>query len=121
MMSAGLLGGPGLGYAKDRYTVEHLQETAPAVYEANKAEKPSAFLFLEPVTGLDGTKLSAAQTAKPEERTADQKALAEASIIGDRKTLKADAYIPATMAVIFLLLMLYFKSIGGYKPVKIDH
>jgi len=120
MMSAGLLGGPGLGYAKDRYTVEHLKETAPAVYEANKAEKPSAFLFLEPVTGLDGSKLSAAQTAKPKERTADQQALADASIIGDRKTLKADAYIPATMGAIFLLLMLYFKGIGGYKPVKID-
>jgi len=119
MMSAGLLGGPGLGYAKDRYTVEHLKETAPAVYEANKAEKPGSFLFLEPVTGLDGTKLSAAQTAKPEERTAEQKTLAEASIIGDRKTLKADSFIPATMAVIFLLLLIFFKAIGGYKALKI--
>jgi MFS family permease len=119
MMSAGLLGGPGLGYAKDRYTVEHLKETAPAVYEANKAEKPGSFLFLEPVTGLDGTKLSAAQTAKPEERTADQTILAEASIIGDRKTLKADSFIPATMAVIYLLLLIFFKTIGGYKALKI--
>jgi hypothetical protein len=118
MMSAGLLGGPGLGYAKDRFTVEHLQATAPAAYEANKAEKPGKFLFLEPVTGLDGTKLSAAQTAK--EKTPEQKILSEASIIGDRKTLKADAFIPATMGVIFLLLLIYFKSIGGYRPLKID-
>ncbi len=118
MMSAGLLGGPGLGYAKDRYTVEHLKETNPALYEANKAEKPGSFLFLDPVTGLDGTKLSDAQTAK--EKTPDQKLLAEASIVGDRKTLKADAYIPATMAVIFLLLLIYFKTIGGYKTVKIE-
>jgi MFS family permease len=117
MMSAGLLGGPGLGYAKDRFTVEHLQATSPALYEANKAEKPGSFLFLEPVTGLDGTKLSEAQTAK--EKTPDQKTLAEASIIGDRKTLKADAFIPATMAVIYLLLLLYFKTIGGYKPLQI--
>ena len=29
MMSAGLLGGPGLGYAKDRFTADHLQATAP--------------------------------------------------------------------------------------------
>ncbi|RYD65054.1 MAG: MFS transporter [Verrucomicrobiaceae bacterium] len=119
MMSAGLLGGPGLGYAKDRYTVEHLKETAPAIYEANKAEKASTFLFLEPVTGLDGTKLSAAQTAKPEERTAEQKTLSEASIIGDRKTLKADSFIPAVMAAIYLLLLLFFKAIGGYKVIKI--
>ena len=119
MMSAGLLGGPGLGYAKDRFTVEHLKETAPAVYEANKAAKPGSFLFLEPVTGLDGTKLSAAQTAKPEERTPEQKTLSEASIIGDRKTLKADSFIPATMAVIYLLLLVFFKAIGGYKALRI--
>lgn len=118
MMSAGLLGGPGLGYAKDRFTVEHLKETNAPLYEASKAPKESGFLFFDKVTGLDGTKLSEAQTAK--EKTADQKALADASIVGDRKTLKADAFIPAAMAVIYLLLMLYFKGIGGYKPLKIE-
>ena len=117
MMSAGLLGGPGLGYAKDRFTVEHLQATNAPVYEANKAAKPGSFLFLDPVIGLDGTKLAEAQTAK--EKTPDQKILADASIIGDRKTLKADAYIPAVMAVIYLLMLLYFRSIGGYKPLQI--
>jgi len=118
MMSAGLLGGPGLGYAKDRYTVDHLKENNPAVYEASKAEKESSFLFFDKVTGLDGTKLSDAQKAT--EKTPDQKILADASIVGDRKTLKADAFIPAAMAAIYLLLMLYFKGIGGYKPVKIE-
>ncbi|MGL4400525.1 MAG: hypothetical protein ACRCXD_11700, partial [Luteolibacter sp.] len=62
--------------------------------------------------------LSTAQTAK--ERTPEQKTLAEASIIGDRTTLRADAFIPATMGVIFLLLLIYFKMIGGYRPIKID-
>ena len=41
----------------------------------------------------------------------------EAGIEGDRKTLRADSLIPATMAVIYLLLLLYFKTIGGYKPL----
>ena len=117
MMSAGLLGGPGLGYAKDRFTAEHLQTTAPAVYEQYKAPVPSKFLFLDEATGLDGTKLSVAQTAKG--RTAEQQMVADASIIGDRETLKADAYIPSVMAVIYLLLFLYFKAIGGYRPVRI--
>ena len=118
MMSAGLLGGPGLGYAKDRFTTEHLSATAPAVYEQYKAATPSKFLFLKEVTGLDGTKLSAAQTAVT--KTPDQKAVADASIIGDRETLKADSFIPATMAVIYLLLFIYFKGIGGYKVVTIE-
>ena len=71
MMSAGLLGGPGLGYAKDRFTAEHLNATAPAIYEQYKAPTPSKFLFLEEVHGLDGTKLSQAQTVSqktPEQR-----------------------------------------------------
>ncbi|WP_367870111.1 sugar MFS transporter [Luteolibacter sp. Populi] len=119
MMSMGLIGSPGLGYAKDRFTAEQLKEVDPAIYEANKAQKESKFLFAESVYGLDGTKLSAAQSAKPEERTPEQKVLSEASISGDRKTLKADSFIPAAMAVIYLLLLIYFKVIGGYRVIKI--
>ena len=118
MMSAGLLGGPGLGYAKDRFTAQHLQATAPVVYEQYKAPVPSRFLFLDEATGLDGTKLSVAQTAKG--RSPEQQLVAEASIMGDRETLKADAYIPAVMAVIYLALFLYFRAMGGYKPVHIE-
>lgn len=118
MLSAGLLGGPGLGYAKDRFTAENLQATAPAVYEANKAGKPSSFLFFSEVTGLDGTKLEAAK--KAESPSTEQKAMVSSSIQGDRATLKVDSYIPLTMAVIYLLLMLYFRSIGGYRALKLE-
>ena len=52
--------------------------------------------------------------------TPEERAVNKASITGDRKTLKADSYIPATMAVIYLLILLYFKSIGGYKAVHVD-
>ncbi len=120
MMSAGLLGSAGLGYAKDRFAADELQKASPAAYEAYKAEKPSTFLFLEPVVGLDGTKLSDAQKVAAEQRTPEQTAVAAASIAGDRHTLKADSFIPATMAVIYLGILLYFKAIGGYKPVRID-
>jgi MFS family permease len=118
MMSAGLLGGPGLGYAKDRFTAEHLQSTNPAIYEQYKAPTPSRFLFLEEVHGLDGTKLSAAQTAAA--KTPEQQIVASASIMGDRETLKADSFIPLVMAIVYLLLFLYFKTIGGYKTVHIE-
>ena len=43
-----------------------------------------------------------------------------ASIQGDRETLKADAVIPATMALIYLGLLIYFRSIGGYKAVHLE-
>jgi hypothetical protein len=77
------------------------------------------------------TKLAAAQKeldaagnkaplAALEKLSAEERAVQAASIEGDRRTLVADSAIPATMAVIYLLLLLYFKSIGGYKPVHID-
>jgi hypothetical protein len=120
MLSAGIIGGPGLGYTKDRFAGESLKATNPALYETYKAEAPSKFLNLASTAaiGLDGKKLSEAKEAK--EKTPDQLAVVAADQQGDRKTLKFDAYIPGTMAVIYLLLLLYFKSIGGYKPLTID-
>ncbi|MCB1095760.1 MAG: MFS transporter [Verrucomicrobiales bacterium] len=137
MMSAGLLGSAGLGYAKDRFSGAELEAKDPAIYETAKAASPSSFLFFDEVNGIDGKKIGEIQAALEAERkrlaesgegdpmaalaalTPEQKVIHEAGITGDRKTLKADAWIPATMAVIYLLLLIYFKAIGGYKPVHI--
>ena len=56
MLSAGLLGGPGIGYLQDSYASQDLQESAPAVYEEYKAEGANRFLFFPAVQGLDGSK-----------------------------------------------------------------
>jgi hypothetical protein len=101
-----------LGYAKDRFAGEALQKAeSRRLYAPYKAEKPSTFLFLAPANGLDGTKLSQAQTAT--NKTAEQKVVVEASIQGDRDTLKADSFIPATMAAIYLLLFLASRPSAG--------
>jgi MFS family permease len=118
MMSAGLLGSAGLGYAKDRFAGEELKKADPALYENYKAETSSKFTIFEPVVGLDGKKLEDAKKADP--KTAEQQAVIEANIRGDRRTLVADSAIPAIMALIYLGLLAYFKSIGGYRPVSID-
>ena len=120
MLSAGLLGSEGLGYAKDRFSGEALKAASPTAFEAYSSADSSNWLFLDEVNGLDGTKLGEIQAKDPAEHTEDEKAVAAASIVGDRKTLKADSMIPAAMAVIFLLMLLYFKATGGYKTVKID-
>ena len=119
MLSAGLIGGPGLGYAKDRFTAESLQKDAPAAYASAKAGSESKFLFLAPVTAVDGKKLEEAKKAG-EKGSADQKAIVAANQAGDRATLKADSFIPLTMAAIYLLLLFYFKSLGGYRALKIE-
>jgi hypothetical protein len=119
MLSAGLIGGPGLGYCKDRFAGEELKKSDPALFEEYKAAAPSKFLNIESTAalGLDGKKLGEAKEAK--EKTPAQQTVVAADQAGDRRTLKADAYIPATMAVIYLLLFFYFKAIGGYKPVHL--
>lgn len=138
MMSAGLIGAPGLGYSKDRFAGEALQEVSPTAFAEYKAEKPSSFLPLifAPKTGLDGKKLGAVQEklikarealveakkdpkAAMDQLTPEEQDVIKASITGDRKTLVADSFIPGAMAILYLGLMVYFASIGGYKPVHI--
>ncbi|MDB4350632.1 MFS transporter [Verrucomicrobia bacterium] len=138
MMSAGLIGSPGLGYAKDRFSGEALQTANAEAFAEYKSESVSKFLFFEEVNGLDGAKLGGVQEklgaaraelaeagnddpqAALEKLTEIERQVQAASIDGDRKTLMADAAIPATMAIIYLLLLFYFKAVGGYKPVEID-
>ncbi len=118
MLSGGLVGSAGLGYSKDRYTAETLQASNPAAYAEAKAATPSKFLFLAEVTPVDGAKLAAAKAAAT--KTPAQAAMVEADQQGDRKTLKADSFLPMGMATIYLVVLIYFKSIGGYRAVRIE-
>jgi MFS family permease len=123
MLSAGLLGGPGIGYKQDRFASEHLQAKSPTTYQTYKAEKPSKFLFFKEITGLDGAKKGEVLALKDDKLTPTQKTdkplLVEANLVGGREALKWTSAVPATMAVCFLLLLLYFKAKGGYKAVHI--
>jgi MFS family permease len=121
MLSFGLIGSPGLGYFKDRYAAEELQTANAELYDQYKGDKKSQFLLFPEVTALDGKKLGEVKAAVAAGAASnDQKTVQAADIRGDRRTLVADAIIPATMAVIYLGLLAYFASIGGYKPVHID-
>jgi MFS family permease len=133
MMSAGLIGGPGLGYAKDRFSAEELSRVNPAVYEQIKVKEGKGFLIFDKAAGFDGTKLEEVKgrlaTAREGDVTSEvalaklsptDRQIIESGIVGDRKTLRADSIIPAIMAVIYLCILAYFKTIGGYKAVKIS-
>jgi DHA2 family metal-tetracycline-proton antiporter-like MFS transporter len=119
MMSAGLVGSPGLGYAKDRFSGEALQHANPAIYAEYKAPTPSKWLIFQEVHGINGQKLEALNAMQAEKRTPEQQTVVDSYITGNRKTLKVDSFIPATMACIYLLLLVYFKTQGGYKVVRI--
>jgi hypothetical protein len=57
MLSAGLLGGPGIGYMQDLNASKHLEETHPETYSRYAAESESGFLIFPKVKGLDGQKV----------------------------------------------------------------
>jgi len=121
MMSAGLIGSPGLGYFKDRLAAEALQDESPALYEEFKSDgDASKFLAFEPVQPINPQTLEEAKTTKVGERTEGQQTIVAADIEGNRDTLRVDSLIPAAMAVIFLFLFLYFRRIGGYKPLSLE-
>jgi MFS family permease len=149
MLSAGLLGGPGIGYKQDYFASHQLKEASPATYERYAAAGENGFLMFPAVKGLDGSKVGvllddgkgigaeveilkkantyendknikplnewwqAAQVTK-----ADDKAPVEsARLHGGQMALKYTALIPGVLFLGYLLLLLYFKSRGGYKPV----
>jgi hypothetical protein len=139
MLSAGLLGSPGIGYKQDYYASEKLQELSPTAYEEFKAKEPNAFLFFPSITGLDGKKvgdledrvtlfeektkkhekITKAEEVTPAELKEWEDSVKPARIYGGQMALKWTAIVPATMAVGYLLLLLYFKATGGYKVVHI--
>ena len=121
MMSAGLIGGPGLGYAKDRFAAEELAKVDQGLHDKwmSTGDK-SKFLAFDAVQAIDPVRLEEAKKLEAEKRGAEEAKVVAADIQGNRRTLKVDSFIPAGMAVAYLLLLLYFKSIGGYRPLTVE-
>lgn len=150
MLSAGLLGGPAIGYKQDYYASKNLEQQAPETYQRYAVAEPKGFLFLPKIKGLDGAKVGVLgdqgkelgnvgmALAKDNKKDANHEALAgwwatskaaadkdakpvaDATLFGGRMALKVTAAVPAIMAVLYLFLILYFKAKGGYKAVHIE-
>jgi MFS family permease len=149
MLSAGLLGGPGIGFEQDYYASHRLREKDSAVYERYRAPNANQFLWFQ-TYGLDGAKVGVLEDGGKEAARAlklleadpkatveaketqrklvewwegarstaegDKKLVTDASLYGGRTALKLTAAVPATMAVIYLGMIVYFRTKGGYRP-----
>lgn len=79
MLSAGLLGTPGIGYKQDYNATAKLKELSPTSYDRYSAKDKNAFLFFEPFTGLSGDKVNTLLEPKPgESLEADYKKVVDA-------------------------------------------
>jgi hypothetical protein len=126
MLSAGLLGGPGIGYQQDYFAAKELREKSPSTFERYVAGEKSHFLFFEPISGLDGKKVGelvdkvdANQTLDAQQQ-ADAPVVEDARLYGGRMALRYTAIVPVLMAFGYLILIVYFRAKGGYK-VEILH
>jgi MFS family permease len=153
MLSAGLLGGPGIGFEQDHYASESLKRADSAAFERYRADKANKFLTFQTV-GLDGAKVGVlmdegkealralellkkpGSKATPEaieeqqklvdwwamaQKTAatDKPLVTGASLFGGRMALKLTAVVPALMAAIYLGMILYFRTKGGYRAQEL--
>lgn len=58
MLSAGLLGGPGIGYKQDYFATQKMQELNPSLFKEYRSETPKSFLLFPEVYALDGSKVA---------------------------------------------------------------
>lgn len=110
MLSAGVIGAVFLGNIQDRQMDSDLLEKNPAIHaKVISEEKTSVFGKYRSVEEEKMKTLDAAETATVNEVGASAK----------KNALMTVAILPGIMFVCYLLLIIYFRMKGGYKPVEL--
>ena len=110
MLSVGTLGAAWLGYVQDVDTSSTLKADHSAVYEKTVADtETKSFLGMIDYQSVDDT------SATPDEK----ETIAGVQDASKKTVLRTATILPITMFVAYLLLMAYFNSQGGYKPIEL--
>jgi hypothetical protein len=114
MLGAGVIGGPLIGQVLDRQIVHGV-----AQYDARNNTQLVENLKTER-TGIFGD-YTAIDPAKRATLTGDEKTAVDAADRASKyDALRTIAILPAIMLLVYLGLILYFRSKGGYRPVVLD-
>ena len=130
LLTVGIFGFPFLGAVQDAYTTKAVEKTQPALVQSLRAEG-TTFTNAEgadvPILNrnrLFGVKYDAINAEEVKKQITDEAALAvldkDLTQVG-RSTLRVAAVLPSIMAISFLLIMIWYRSQGGYKPVHLVH
>lgn len=144
MLCVGQIAGPRIGAQQGYEMSENLKTTASATFEryADAEETSSWGMTYRP---LNAAKLNAANSIEVGEGELKTTAIADAKLIpeeekpalvenaatdasavqssylyGGRRALTLTAYVPGAMALGFLGLLIYYRSIGGYKVLTVE-
>ena len=111
MLAVGILGSPFLGYMQETSTTQQLLATNPGLYQT--VTKQSNYL-LGNYQAIDPDKVAALTDEKEKSQIADAVTAGKFSALGKM------ALFPGFIFACYLVLLIYFKSKGGYKPVRLD-
>ena len=126
LLTVGIFGFPFLGAVKDNFDAQTVQQEAPALYEKYKIEDKSFFGWkynsIKTAEVLADSSFVPAEdaTQKDAEDMTNAGASLSAKIDASaRRTIRVAAVLPLTMAIAFILILLWFRSQGGYKPIEL--
>ena len=146
MITVGQIGGPAIGHKQGYNMSAKLEADHPETFSRFAAEEEKTFfgaygykpLVAEKLAAANGVKIedgkvtntdsiSNAELLSPEDKktmlanaAADSQAVQEANLHGGYRALTLTAYIPGAMAIGFLILLIYYKMIGGYKVLHVN-
>ena len=130
LLTVGIFGTPFLGAVKTNFDATALEENKPALYsktemvineKTGESEKVLKYAEDKNFFGWNHKSLKTdaalADESLSETEAASLKAVLDKSA---RQTIKVAASLPGVMAVAFILIILWYKSQGGYKPVRLN-
>ena len=116
LLTIGIFGAPFLGAIKSSYdaeTVVAFAETEQIAELGSYVTEANFFLVTHDTVVPSTVLLDPALTSE------QAKSLEVAIGENGRSTLKAAALLPLTMAIAFLLILLWFRAKGGYRPIEL--
>ena len=131
LLTVGIFGFPFLGAVKDSYSTKAIIDKEPALVEnvvansttftdasdpENPVEKP--IYEVKNFFGVDYEVINAGEFNKLPEMDEKRVEVLNGTLAGtSQSSLKVAAVLPAIMALAFILIIIYYKAIGGYRPV----
>lgn len=114
LLTVGIFGFPFLGAVKDNFDAQTVKLEKPALYETYRIADRSFF-------GWQYDSIKANEVLA--DRSLSDGEMSDLSLKIDtsaRRTLKVAAVLPLIMAITFGLIVLWFRSQGGYRVVHLD-
>ena len=124
LLTVGIFGFPFLGAVQDHYQTQAIMSQEPAIVETftpGETEVDGAVVYTKKnFFGWNYDSINPALFNKADGMTEEKvNALTGELKTTSQSSLKVAAVLPLIMAIAFIIIIFYFKAIGGYKPVDL--